>query len=299
MSSNLKIQNVQLIKQLKLLRNRGQSYREMAEETGIPKSTIQYHMAQVDKAGGLEPTAHLVLPDMHGKYVDTRAMKAICSYARTRDWDSVVQLGDLCDFDAVSHWNKGKIRKQMGKVVKDEYDFVNCQLDNLACATKKAPLTVLQGNHDYWIEMYLDAQPELVGLLEMEECLFFKDRGINFVKFWEFGTQHTIGHAHFIHGHYVTKYHARRHAEVYGTNIFYGHTHDIQSYSYERQGDNATYVGQSLGTLSQYNMVYTRGKPNKWQQAFAIFYVMPDGYFWYNVVRIFDGGFVVEGKYYG
>jgi len=176
---------------------------------------------------------------------------------------------------------------------------VNCLLDSLACATEEAPLTVIQGNHDYWIEMYLDAQPELVGLLEMEECLHFEGRGINFLKFWETGKSHTIGHAHFIHGTYITKYHARKHAETYGTNIFYGHTHDIQSYSYERQGDNATYVGQSLGTLSRYNMAYTRGKPNKWQQAFAIFYVMPDGFFWYNVVRIFDGGFVVDGEYYG
>lgn len=299
MPSNLKIQNVALIKQLKLLRSRGQSYREMAEETGIPKSTIQYHMAQVDASSGLKPTAHLVLPDMHGKYLDARAFNSIMSFAKTREWDSVVQLGDLCDFDAVSHWNKGKLRKMQGKTVKAEYDLVNKILDQLHSHTYGAPLTVIQGNHDYWIEMYLDENPQLQGLLEMEECLRFDERGINFVKFWEAHKVHQIGHAHFIHGTYITKYHARRHAEVYGTNIFYGHTHDIQSYSYERAGDNATFVGQSLGTLSQYTMEYTRGKPNRWQQAFAIFYVMPDGYFWYNVVRIFDGGFVVEGKYYG
>lgn len=297
--SNMKIENLELIKHIRRLKHRGHSYREIAEDTGIPKSTIQYHMAKLDEAGGLSPTAHLVLPDMHGKYIDRRAFNAVLEYAKPREWDSVVQLGDLCDFDAVSHWNKGKIRKQMGKVVKDEYDIVNHLLNKLEEATNAAPLTVIQGNHDYWIEMYLDAQPELVGLLEMEECLRFEDRGINFVKFWENGKAHKIGHANFIHGTYITKYHARRHAEVYGTNIFYGHTHDIQSYSYERAGDNATYVGHSLGTLSRYNMAYTRGKPNKWQQAFAIFYVMPDGLFWYNVVRIFDGGFVVDGEYYG
>jgi predicted phosphodiesterase len=294
----MKVQNLELIKHIKSLRMRNYSYREIAEETGIPKSTIQYHVAKLEQAGGLKPTAHLVLPDMHGKYVDIDAFKNVMNYAEGKEWDSVVQLGDLCDFDAVSHWNKTKLRNMEGKRVATEYNFVNKLLDSLANSTQGAPITVIQGNHDYWIERYLEENPQLIGLLEMEECLRFKERGINFVKFWENGKQHKIGHAHFIHGTYVTKYHARRHAEAYGTNIFYGHTHDIQSYSYERQGDNATYVGQSLGTISRYDMEYTRGKPNKWQQAFAVFYVMPDGFFWYNVVRIFNAGFVVDGDYY-
>jgi predicted phosphodiesterase len=296
--AKLKIENLDLIKQIKSMRSRNYSYRDIAAETGIPRSTIQYHMAKLDAAGGLKPTQHLVLPDVHGKYADPDAFNAVMKYAETQQWDSVVQLGDLCDFDAVSHWNKNKLRLMQGKTIADEYKSVNVLLDTLTNCTEGAPITVLQGNHDYWIERYLDEYPQLQGLLEMEVGLNFDDREINFIKFWETGQQHKIGHAHFIHGTYVTKYHARRHAEAYGTNIFYGHTHDIQCYSYERQGDNATYVGHSLGTLSRYDMGYTRGKPNKWQQAFGIFYVMPDGFFWYNVVRIFDGACVVDGVYY-
>jgi predicted phosphodiesterase len=296
----MKTLDLALIRHIQNLRNRGDSYRDISKETGIPKSTIQYHMAQLDVAGGLLPTVHLVLPDMHGKYLDMSAWNNILTYVRKQEkWDSVIQLGDLCDFDAISHWNKTNLRKILGKTIDSEYQHVNRVLDDLADATDNAPTTVIQGNHDFWIERYLDENPQMVGMLEMEANLHFDDRGINFVKFWEKGEIHKLGHASFIHGTYVTKYHARKHAEAYGTNVFYGHVHDIQSYSYERAGDNATFVGQSLGTLCRYNMEYLRGKPTKWQQAFAVFYVMPDGFFWYNVIRIFNAGFVVEGEYYG
>jgi hypothetical protein len=40
------------------------------------------------------------------------------------------------------------------------------------------------------------------------------------------------------------------------------------------------------------------GAPNKWQQAFVIFYIRDDGHFNYNLVRIFDHTFTVDGKTY-
>jgi hypothetical protein len=56
--SSMKIENLELLKQIKGLKHRGHSYRDISSELGIPKSTIQYHMAKLNEAGGLNPTAH-------------------------------------------------------------------------------------------------------------------------------------------------------------------------------------------------------------------------------------------------
>jgi len=81
--------------------------------------------------------------------------------------------------------------------------------------------------------------------------------------------------------------------------IFYGHTHDIQLYSKLRAGDDKTIVAQSLGCLCEYRQFYMKGFPNRWQQAFAEFYIREDGFFNYTVTMIFKHKFIgPNGKEY-
>jgi hypothetical protein len=68
------------------------------------------------------------------------------------------------------------------------------------------------------------------------------------VPFWSKGEVFQIGEATFIHGRFTNEYHAKKHATRYG-NVFYGHTHDIQSFSGEFYGSK-TIIGQSLGVCA-------------------------------------------------
>lgn len=214
-------------------------------------------------------------------------------------WDEVVYLGDFMDFGLISSHNKDNLRAVAGRQLDNEYAIGSEILDRHQKLAPHATLTLLEGNHEHRIERYVDANPVLEGKVEVDQGLELTRRKIKWIRFWSKGDVLKIGKARFIHGAYTNQYHAKKHVEAYGHSVFYGHTHDVQLFSKELKGDNKTIVGQSLGCLCNYNQPYMRGKPNKWQQAFAVFYFLPNGHFTYYVPFIFNHTFVSpEGKVY-
>jgi hypothetical protein len=159
--------------------------------------------------------------------------------------------------------------------------------------------TMIEGNHDYRLERYIDANPQLRGSIEFSKLLRLEKRGYKYVPHWSKGKVHRVGKATFIHGDYTSRHHAAQTVGAYEDNVFYGHTHDIQSSSKTAKGNNKTKIGQSLGCLCLYNPDYMRGTPSKWQQAFGVFWFLPDGFFNYMPVHIFNHRFVSpEGQVY-
>jgi hypothetical protein len=148
------------------------------------------------------------------------------------------------------------------------------------------------------VERYIDANPQLQGLIEPEIVLNLEARGIEWVPYWSSGEVLKIGKATFVHGRYTNDNHAKKHAMRYGCDLFYGHTHSTDAYSHELYGGtNTTYTAQSLGCLCK-PMRWQQGVPDKWQQAFAVFEFLPDGEFGYSVIRIRNHRFVFNDRIY-
>ncbi len=245
----------------------------------------------------------IVLPDMQVPYEDKRTMKAVEKFMKTRKWDYYINLGDFMDLDVVSSHSAGKLRQVEGKRLKIDYDKGNKVLDRhqkiVKANNKRAKFVLLEGNHEFRIERYLDINPAGQGYLEVENALKLKERGFKYVRCYKTGETFKLGHAYFHHGLYCNDAHAKKHVMHFGKNIFYGHLHDIQSYTIVQHGDGNSLVGQSLGCLCEYEQSYIKGNPKKWQQAFAIFQFFPDGTFTYNVIRIFNHRFVApDGRVY-
>lgn len=281
------------------LSRQGLSHAQIAEKIGCAKSTVQYHLSQLVDSNSVQRV--LVLPDPHVPQHDKKIWEPVLEYVSDNEWDEWICLGDLMDFNQVSRWTKSNIRKIAASSLKKDYDAGNLWLDQLQEAVGwNTPGTVIEGNHDYRIELYLDEYPQFEGMLEVPFNLNLEERGINWVPYWSKGELYTKGHAVFCHGKWHSVNHAKAHAEKFGTNVFYGHIHDIQSHSVERLGDDCTIVGQSLGCLCEYDQGYIRGAQiTKWQQGFGVFYFLPDGNFNYYVVRIIDGKFISpEGNLY-
>lgn len=241
----------------------------------------------------------LVIPDLQFPYTDTRSLAAVLEYARSRRWDGCLQLGDFMDWEWISRWTIGNNRIKEGKRFIDEYREANKLLDQIVKAVReknpKAQMAVLEGNHDWRIQKYIDENPALEGLLEMDKNLNFKERGIYYHAYWTTREPFKIGKALFLHGEYTNKYHAFKTVDNFGKSVFYGHTHDHQLYSKTFFGADRTIVGESLGTLCRYDMPYMGKKPSAWQQGFAIFEFFPDGYFTHTFVDIFKNRFRVPG----
>lgn len=240
----------------------------------------------------------IVIPDIHIPNEDKKTVAAIEHYMKWRNSrksrcapiERGVQLGDFQDFDCISSHNANKLRKVEGGRIRSDYDAGNAVLDRWQGIIPQ--WDIIEGNHDERVERYVDANPETEGMVEMEVGLNLRSRGVKFTRFWTKGEILRIGKARFIHGRYTNKYHAAKHVQTYGENIFFGHTHDVQEYSQEFLGDNKTMTGQSLGCVCRYDVDYMRGGPSKWQQAFAVFHFQPSGFFNHFVVRVFNHKFI-------
>jgi len=248
-------------------------------------------------------TRAIVIPDLQVPYEDKRSLKAVEQYMADHQWDYYINLGDFMDFDMISKYNKGYLRTIEGRRILEDYKKGNAILDRhqsiIRKKNKNAKFVLLEGNHEFRIERYLDENPQMTGMLEVENALRLKERGFKYVRCSRDGEDFKLGKAHFIHGLYTNDAHAKKHVMRWGKNIFYGHLHDVQSYSLVHKGEDNTIVGQSLGCLCEYRQSYIKGNPTNWQQAFAIFYFFPNGNFTYYIPRIFNHAFISpEGKVY-
>lgn len=250
-----------------------------------------------------EPYRVIVIPDIQAPYHDTRSLAAVEQYMADEKWDEWLCLGDFIDFDFISHHNVGQHRLNEGKTLLSAYQVGNEILDRhqriIRKRNPKAKFTLLEGNHDYRIEKYVDERPELSGSVELENGLCLKERGVKFVRCYSKGELYKLGKAYFHHGLYCGGNHAKKMVENFGVNVFYGHTHDLSQHSKILWGKDKTIVGQSLGCLCDYEQSYIKQNPTNWSHAFGIFYFMPGGYFTYYVVRLFNHSFVApNGKIY-
>lgn len=244
-------------------------------------------------------TQVLVLPDIHYPFEDRRTMKAVEELMGDEEWDHLIYLGDVMDFNCVSEHNKNNLRAVDGQAVALDYAHANVALYRHANLVKDGcSMTWIQGNHDERIERVINANPQMQGILEVENNIKLIEEGrMKYVKFWQTGKTVKVGKATFIHGTYVNEFHAKTHVLNYGTNVFYGHCHDTLNYPKVWAGEE-TIIAQSLGCLCDLDQKYLKGKPTKWIQALGIFYFLPNGNFTYYVPMIFNHQFVWKGKVY-
>jgi predicted phosphodiesterase len=235
----------------------------------------------------------LVLPDLQWPYVDYKTLRPVLAYIGENSWDGMIQLGDFMDWDFISRWTVDNARRVEGQRFLKEYEGANKFLDNLQAAVrnrnKDAEIVILQGNHDYRVEVVIDKSPMYEGMLEIEKNLKFAERKITYWKYWEHRKPYRIGKALFIHGQYTNDAHAKKTALNFNKNVFYGHTHDRQLYTKTTMGQSIQ--AESLGTLSKYDLLYMGKKPSNWMQCFAVFHFRPSGKFNHYVINITDHEF--------
>jgi predicted phosphodiesterase len=251
------------------------------------------------------PEKWLGMWDIHLPNEEPSAINPTLRYMADERWDGVILGGDLMDLNVISSHNLGFPRRVEGQRFKADLDYTNEWLDGFVKSARKhnprCRIVYLEGNHEYRVERYLDANPQLEGTMELTERLRLKDRGIEWLRSWSKGEVLTLGHANFAHGDTTTVYHAAKMVKDYGANVFYGHTHDVQEHSMHRKAKGITIKGKSIGCLCRYDPDWMRGRAHRWQHAFGVFYVWKDGIFQEFTVHINGGRFVAptNGRCYG
>jgi hypothetical protein len=158
---------------------------------------------------------------------------------------------------------------------------------------------LLEGNHDYRIERYLDLHPELSGMLEVDKVLRLKERGIRWVKSWSEGEIFSLGKCWFHHGLFCNDHHAKKMLQRFNHSILYAHVHDIQLYSSHAYRPQDVMIAASLGCLCKIPQRYLRGAPTRWSQAVTLFtFDKATGHFQFDILRLNDHKLIHDGKVY-
>jgi predicted phosphodiesterase len=178
--------------------------------------------------------------------------------------DEIIILGDFMDNISLSHWIEDKKRPMEGRRYKKECEVANRELDFLQANSKK--VVYLEGNHEFWTEMYLDKNPNMCGILEIPIVLDLKERGIRYLHI---NKLYKKGKIYFTHGCYATKYHANKMLQTYGCCICYGHTHNAQTHMMNMKMQEPI-MAYGLGCLCDHAPFYLRNRPANWINQFAV-----------------------------
>ena len=243
----------------------------------------------------------VVIPDQHAPIQDIKAVNCALQIIKEAKPDTFINLGDVGEWESVSS-HKYKRRKQpplefilpeidkdiegTNKMI-DQFDEV---LDSVGCKER----FILSGNHDLWLDSFVESHPFLEQYTFRNACRW-DERGYEYRTYNEVLT---LGKLSFIHGAYTGPTHAKKHLESYGTNILYGHTHDLQRFSMTRLRDGGI-SSWSLGCLkdmSSAKNTWLRGRLHNWNHAVAVIDWFKNGNFTVQVVEIVKGKAVFNGK---
>ena len=247
----------------------------------------------------------VVAGDFHFPQTNPQALAILLKFLKNFKTDYFIFGGDQLDMDIVSHWEVENHRLKEGKRLKKIYqDFDRQILTPIEKTLPKKCIKVwLDGNHEYFLEQYLDKYPEVEGLIEPEEILKLKERK------WErlaFSPQedprsvYHLGRKLFVsHGFWTNKYFTSKTVDATSRSIIVFHKHTFQAHTKETlidQSDFHTCYG--IPCMCEMNPSYGKNRPNNWVKGFAFGYLRQEDNFNVYPVIIAKGEAVIEGKLY-
>jgi len=274
------------------------SRNELSRKAGIANQKARFYVQvyrSLNQKNNKVIKRGVALFDIHYPEQDKACMNIVLKFIYDFKPNYIVLGGDQMDLNCISHHNKGKVRLTENARLKRDYrGFQKEILDEIeAAAPKNCKKWFLIGNHEYWLERLIDDNPQLEGLVEIENNLNLKDWTII-----PFNNVLTIGEMNFIHGIWTNKYHAEKNIRIYNKNIFSGHIHTNQTFTTVSPINAFPRQGVSIGCLCNTNMHYLYEKPTAWVHQFLFWYEFEDGSFTYYAPIIINGKCVINNKLY-
>ena len=241
-------------------------------------------------------------PDGKGGWTPNIAPALNAALEFGADWepDETIIGHDFMEFAPISYWNRSNKLEMEGRRLAHDFVLANQILDAMQKFTRQK-IIFQPGNHDFWMDLYIQERPELKGLIDQDKMLGLAQRGIPYIQY---GIVYRVGKAAFAHHllrsrkTFTTKYHSARMAEDYGKSIFYGHFHTYQAYTRVTY-DSKPNAAVGIGCLCDLNPGWLRYAPNSWVNQILFMEFDKQGHFsWYAPIMV-NGKFRFQGKTYG
>jgi hypothetical protein len=207
--------------------------------------------------------------------------------------------GDMLDCGVISHWRTDKHRQVEGvRLLKEAFECQEKLLEPAAATIASGGvLRYHVGNHEQWLEDYVDANPQLEGLVELDALLGLTHSGWQLIPL---GGASKIGKLYIVHGDQIGGgiHVAKKALDIYQRNIHFGHFHPASTHTAVAPLDAEPKQGMAVPGLCKRNPGYSKDGPNRWVQGFEYGFVEANGNFHARVVIMIDGRFYAEGKLY-
>jgi predicted phosphodiesterase len=230
-------------------------------------------------------TKFLALYDMHWGYErsgghkramhDEKAIGVALKFAKEFRPDVVIMGGDGLDCGAISHHNARKPGAVEGlRLAQDAEEFRLEVLDKLDALKPKRRIYIT-GNHEDWLQQFVDEHPTLEGLVDLKHLLRLDG--------WEVipqGGYVQLGKLVFMHGDTISggEHVAKAAVLNYERSVRFGHFHTAQTYTKTSPLDSKhPKTGVAVPCLCRKGPAYGKGKPNKWVQGFQWGFITPSG----------------------
>lgn len=241
---------------------------------------------------------YILAADMHYPQHDKKAWKALKEFISDIKPDGFVFMGDQLDMKNISHHEKGKPRKKAtGGYKKDLDGFYNEILNPLDLQLgTKCDKRFIHGNHEAWLQILYDEQPELEGALDIEDHLDLHNMGWKVI---DLGKMTNIGKLHVLHGENFNGANAaKKLVETLCQSAVMGHIHTAQSYTKTAPVNKKKWTGTVLPTMGTVDAEYAKKRPNANLHGFGVVELWGRNFNLYTVV-ITNGQFAFGGKIYG
>lgn len=230
---------------------------------------------------------YLVIPDCHISSEDKNIdrFKDVGELIVNERPDYVVFLGDFLSFESLSHWDKNKPLILEGRRYEEELKKGRAAIKNIFSPVKKnlfyqrkqkkktyfPSLIWCDGNHEDWVERYVEKHPELYGadLWNIHKAIGLDTIGssILYAPYKYCVNVNNIAFTHVpisgntqpISGKYVV----HRAADMFNCHIVFGHTHRLEMVHKKRHGASLQ-LSLSCGNFFETMPKYAKGSLNPW-----------------------------------
>jgi hypothetical protein len=244
----------------------------------------------------------VILSDIHFPEQDNSAIAAAFDFIQKnrKSIHGVVLLGDNLDCQSISRHTEGLpgLRKEGGF----QEDLVGFDAKIMTPIEKMLPDATkvwFEGNHEAWLTLFLEKQPQFKGALSFPRLLRLQERGWQFVPQ---GESFFVGVACLRHGDSIGSgmHIAKKLVESQCCVSLMGHVHTYSAYTKtsEVKGQDK-WVGYTLPCLTNTNPKYGKGRPNSHIHGFGIIEEWSNGFVNVYSPIITKGRFSFAGRMYG
>lgn len=182
-----------------------------------------------------------------------------------QDIKRLILMGDFLSMGSLSEWDKDKRRKMEGQRYLKDVEAGNKALNILDGFDLER--VYIMGNHEEWVERYVDKHPESEGLYDLARDLKLDERGYKVIPYKEDYKYKGMSFTHVpIQSNGKPVSDTRKALGVYSNSVVFGHTHKLDLDCIHRKNSSSLQQGINCGCFFEHVDDYAKGSmTNYWR----------------------------------